>query len=479
MATARRISRNIAALGLAELVSKGLQFVIMVYAARLLDKDSFGVFSFALAFSFIAVIFADLGINTYIIREIARDKSKAARHYGTAFIVKIFLSTLTFLLIFVILWALGYPAKSRVVVYLVWLFAILSSFTDLSYSIFRSFEKMGYDSFIKVLRMIILILLAFYTLSKGYGVVFFSLSFVVTEIIIFLISLVLVFSKFIKPAFDFSIASAKNLLKNSIPFGMAIVFGSIYFYIDSVMISKMRGNLEVASYGAAYNLVIALLFIPSIYTTAVYPAMSRYYSKDKETLKFIFRKSWKYLYIIGLPISFGIFLLADKIILALYGPDYHSSILALKIVAWFVFLKFINYLLGITLYAIDTQKGRMAAQGWTAMFNVVLNLILIPYYGFIGAAIATLFTEVFLFILYYYYTSKYFYFFNFLPELARPLIASAAMSLFIIYFNFNLFIEAAASVLIYFAVILLLKTFDKSDINLLRKIIQNEKVQQE
>ena len=201
MSTARRISKNVLALSFAELFSKSLQFVIMVYAARALDKESFGVFSFALAFSFIAVIFADLGINTYIIREIARDKSKAAKYYGSAFLVKILLSIATFLLIFAILWLLGYPAKSRAVVYLVWLFAILSSFTDLSYSIFRSFERMGYDSFIKILRMIVLAALTFYVLFNGLGVIFFSLSFVVTEIAIFLISLVLVFSKFVKPVF--------------------------------------------------------------------------------------------------------------------------------------------------------------------------------------------------------------------------------------------------------------------------------------
>jgi len=477
MSTARRISKNVLALSFAELFSKSLQFVIMVYAARALDKESFGVFSFALAFSFIAVIFADLGINTYIIREIARDKSKAAKYYGSAFLVKILLSIATFLLIFAILWLLGYPAKSRAVVYLVWLFAILSSFTDLSYSIFRSFERMGYDSFIKILRMIVLAALTFYVLFNGLGVIFFSLSFVVTEIAIFLISLVLVFSKFVKPVFELNFGFAKALLKSSIPFGLAIVFGSIYFYIDSVMISKMRNDIEVASYGAAYNLVLALLFIPSIYTTAIYPVMSRYFGKEREKLQFIYKKSWKYLYIIGLPISFGIFLLADKIILTLYGAKYESSILALKIVAWFVFLKFINFLLGTTLYSVDVQKGRMLSQGMTALFNVGLNLVLIPHYGFIGAAVATLFTEIFLFIIYYYYTSKYFYFYNFAPEILKPLIACAVMSIFIIFVRLNLAVMIALSAVIYFAAILLMKTFDRSDIGLLRRIIKNESLQ--
>ncbi|MBI1936237.1 flippase [Candidatus Woesearchaeota archaeon] len=474
MATARRISSNMAALSFAELVSKLLQFAIMVYAARQLDKESFGVFSFALAFSFIAVIFADLGINTYLIREIARDKKRAAKYYGSAFLVKTGLAIATFFLIFAVLWLLGYPQQSRIVAYLVWLFAILSSFTDLSYSVFRSFERMGYDSFIKILRMVILTALTFYVLSNGYGVVAFSLSFVVTEIAIFLVSLSLVFSRFIKPVFGFSFSSAKSLLKSSIPFGLAIVFGSVYFYISSVMLSKIKGNVEVASFGAAYNLVLALLFVPAIYTTAVYPVMSRYFGKDDVSLKFIFIKSWKYLYMIGLPISFGIFLLADSIISILYGTKYASSALALKIVAWFVFIKFVNYLLGITLYSINAQNGRMSAQGVTAVFNVILNFALIPYYGFVGAAIATLATEIFLFVVYYYYTSKYFFRHNFLADIPKPLIASLIMSLIIIYSNLNIFFIVPLSMLVYFTALLLLKAFDKEDIGLLRRVIGNE-----
>ncbi len=232
MSTVRRISKNIAALSFAEVFSKILQFVIMIYAARLLDKESFGIFSFALAFSFIAVIFANLGVTTFIIRVIARDKNKAAKYYGNAFLLKIFLAAATFLLVFVLLEFLEYDGRSKTVVYLICTFAVISSFTDLSYSIFRSFERMGYDALIKVLRMIILVALAFFTLSNNYGVIFFSLSFVITELIVLLVSLLIVFTKFIKPPFGFDMKFTKNLLAESIPFGMAFAFGSVYFYID-------------------------------------------------------------------------------------------------------------------------------------------------------------------------------------------------------------------------------------------------------
>ncbi len=238
----------------------------------------------------------------------------------------------------------------------------------------------------------------------------------------------------------------------------------------------MRGPIDVANYGAAYNLVIALLFIPSIYATAIYPVMSMYFKSDNKKLRFIYKKSFKYLYILGLPISFGIFLLAEKILDFLYGSKYQASALALKIVAWFVFLKFINFLLGTVLSSIDKQKQRMYSQGSTAAFNVLLNLVLIPFMGFVGAAISTLITEIFLFFIYYFYTSKYLVYYNFLPEIFKPLTAALVMATFIIFVELHVAAAVLFSALIYFAVILILRTFDRSDIKLVQKILKNEKI---
>ena len=76
MGTARRIYKNTLYLGAAEIVSKILQFVVMLYAARLLSKENFGKFSFALSLSLIAIVLADLGINSLLIREISRNKKE-------------------------------------------------------------------------------------------------------------------------------------------------------------------------------------------------------------------------------------------------------------------------------------------------------------------------------------------------------------------------------------------------------------------
>jgi O-antigen/teichoic acid export membrane protein len=469
----RRISKNIVALAAAEIVSKALQFVLLVYAARMLGSISFGKFSFALAFSMIAVIFADFGINALLIREIARKKSAAGKYFVNGALAKAAFSTLTFIAAAVLLNLMGYPAITRKVTYIILLFALMSSFTDLLYSVFRAFERMEFDAMLKIARMIILTALGLWVLFNGYGVVAFSLMFLLAEIIVFLIALRIGLARFVKPTAP-EAEFARKIAKKAFPFGLAVVFGSIYFYIDSVMLSAMKGDLEVGIYSVAYNIVIALLFIPTIYTNAIYPALSRYYRTSKEKLIFIYRKSFKYLYIIGLPLSAALFLLADKIIALFYTAEYHASTIALKIIGWFVFIKFLNFLTGIVLYSIDRQKQRMVSQGLTAAFNVVLNLLLIPPLGFIGAAIATFATEIFLFALYYGFVSRNLYALNFFPLLPKPIIATLIMAACLNYIKLNLVILVPSAVLLYAAALLALGAFDKEDKGLILKVMKND-----
>ena len=463
-------------LGTAEIVSRVLQFIVMLYAARLLSQEYFGKFSFALSLSLIAVVLADLGINTLLIREISRNKNLAGKYFANAFLVKVVLSFFTYLVIVAVLNILNYPHDTRKIVYIIWLFTILSTFTELFYSIFRAFEMMFYDAFLKILRMVLLTSASLYVLFKGYGVFAFSFTFVFVEIIVVVIASLIALNKFIKLEIAFDYGFMKPMIRKALPFGLAFVFGSIYFFIGSVMLSKMRGDTEVAIYSVAYNLALAILFIPTVYTNAIYPVLSRYFKESKAKLNLLYEKSFKYLYIIGLPISLGLYLLAGRIIFFFYGKVYSGSIIALQIISWYLFIKFLNFLLGTVLSSIDKQNKRMLGQGLTAGFNVLLNLFLIPKIGYIGAAWATFITEIFLFILYYRYVSKNLFFYNFSKILLKPIIAVLAMFIFIKFSNFGLIITMLLSSIAYFAALFILKTFDKDDYVIVKSIFQNERL---
>lgn len=471
--TARRITANFLSLISSQIISRAIQLVIFVYLARFLGKESFGVFNFGLAFAFLFVIIADFGLSTLITREISRDKKSASKYLSNSITIKLLLSVIAFVSAYLFLNLAGYSEEVKTIAYIMLSFILLQSFTELHYAIFRAFERMHYDAFIKILRALTLIGMIFYLIGNGYGLLAISLAFLATEIIVLATSFFITYTRFIKISFEFDYGFSKTLLKKSSLFCLSLVFSSLYMYIDIVMLSKMRSTAEVGIYSAAANIVIALIFIPLMYGNSIYPVLSRFYINSKKSLKIAYEKSFKYMLIIGLPVAAGIWILSDKIISLLYGKEYASSAIVLTILSGYLFLKFINPVTGFALMSINKQRSRLFAQGSAAIINIILNFILIPLYGFVGAAIATLLTEIVFFIIYTSFIIKYGFKFKFiLSFIHKPIIAGSIMITSLLFIE-NIFLAVFSGMIIYFAVLYFIGIIDKEDKVLLTKIKNN------
>ncbi|MBW2976321.1 flippase [Candidatus Woesearchaeota archaeon] len=472
MNTARRITTNFLSLAASEILSKIIQLIIFVYLARALGNEDFGIFSFGIAFALLIVIIADFGLSTFIIREISRNKKAASKYLSNSVVLKMFLSAITLVAACLFLSIMDYSGEVKIVSYTMLLFAIIQSFTDLYYSIFRAFEKMHYDALIKVLRMAILGGMVFYAIKAGYGVIAASLAFPLTEIIVFIITILLVYSRFIKISFEFDYGFSKKLLKKSSLFCLSLVFSGLFMYISSIMLSKIRSTTDVGIYSAAANIMLALIFIPVMYGNAIYPVISRWYITSKKSLKFAYEKSFKYMLIIGLPLSAGIYVLSDKIILLLYGKEYITSAVVLSILSGYLCLRFLNVVSGFTLSSINRQGSRVFSQGTAALTNVALNFALIPFFGFIGAAIATIITEIVFFFVYTSFIVKYGLGIRFIRLSVRPVIAVSIM-IFSLQYIENMFAAIVSGALIYSIALFILGTIDKEDRLLIDKVVKN------
>ena len=176
--------------------------------------------------------------------------------------------------------------------------------------------------------------------------------------------------------------------------------------------------------------------------------------------------------IIGLPISAGIFILSQNIILFLYGVEYASSSIVLSILCWYLFLRFINIISGFTLTSINRQGSRVFGQGVGAVSSIILNLALIPIYGIKGAAIAAIVTEIIFFFIYTAFIIRYGCGINFIGIFVKPAIAVSLM-LITIFLIENTFIAIAIGFFVYLASLLFFGIIDKEDKIILNKILKN------
>ncbi|MCK4736429.1 MAG: flippase [Methanophagales archaeon] len=471
MNTIQRIAKNTAALFAAQFVGAILSLVLTIYIARSLGDVIFGKYSFALAFTAIFAVFSDLGYNTLLIREVARDKSQASKYLSNVLCMRALLSFVIFALIVITINVIGYPADTKNVIYLFGIYTLITSFSAVFKVTFRAFEKMEYEAGITILVNIIRVSLGLLVLFLGYGLIELAWVFLFSGVFDVLFSFLVCERRFVKPKIELDFDFWKSTIKIALPLSMLSIFGLIYVRIDTIMLSMMEGDAVVGWYNAAYGLVLAFKPIPQLFMNALFPLMSSYFVSSKDLLRMTYEKSFKYLLILGLPLAVGITLLADRIILLFYGQQFYPSIIVLQILAWDVLLMFLYVCSAFILASIGKQNQMAVIAGSAALINVILNLFLIPSFSYVGAAVATIVTETILISLYFILISKSFYKLPISKILIRPLIASSITGFFIFYLiNINLLLLIILAVSIYFISLFLLKGFSKDDLELLKSV---------
>jgi O-antigen/teichoic acid export membrane protein len=242
------------------------------------------------------------------------------------------------------------------------------------------------------------------------------------------------------------------------------------------MLSMMKGDAVVGWYNAAYYLVQGFKPLPQLVMGALFPLMSFSFVSSKESLKRIFEKAFKYLFILGLPMAVGITLFADKIILLIYGHDFQNSIIALQILSWDVLLVFLYGCISFLLVSINRQHQMAFFAGCTALINIILNLILIPTYSYIGSAFATIAAESFLLVSYIFLSGRYLHFLPLHRIIIKPIVACCVMGFFVyIFHEINMIIIIPIAIVIYFSILFIIKGFSKDDISLIKDVVKKDK----
>lgn len=472
MKQTQRIVKNTVVLALTEVITKLFLLILTIFIARYLGVIEYGKYSFAFAFVSLFAIIPDLGLDVLTMREVARDRTKAGKYLGNLLYIKTLLSGLTFLLIFTAINLMDYPEETKFIVYILGLYVLLTSISNIFRAIFNAFERMEYQGLTLVSEKFLIVLLGLAVLLAGYGLIELVYVFLLASIFNLLFSYLIIIKRFDRPRFEIDFTFWRYLIKNALPFGLSMFFVAIYFKIDTVMLSMMKGDAAVGWYNAAYNLVINLGFIPTALMTAMFPVMSKFFESSKESLKKSYEKSTEYILILSIPITLGIALLSDKIIPSLYGEGFTESIVALQLLIFTFFFMSANIGFGVVLGSINRQHIIAKVAGVGALLNIVLNLILIPEFSYIGASIATVVTEVLVFLLTFYYISNSFYKLNFLRITVKPVFSVLFMCAFILIFKqMNLIILILSSSVLYLSILYLIGGLSKEDKDMLKEVI--------
>jgi O-antigen/teichoic acid export membrane protein len=476
MSVARRVAKNTTVLILSNIIAYVFTFLTTVYSARYLGVEGWGIISIALSITGIFGVLTDLGLSSLTVREVARDKSLADKYFANTTAIKIVLGIITFGVIVIVSYLAGYSQQIINVICVMAISTILGSFTGVFYSILQAYEKMEYQSLATIISNVIMLALTLSVIYLGLSVVAFASVYVIVGIFGFLYIFVIYVKKISLPYLEIDINFCKSAFKEALPFAVTGIFVTIYFWLDSFLLSMMVGNEAVGIYNAAYRLIYVFLFIPNLFITALFPVMSRHFESAKELLKLEYQKSFKYLFVVAIFILIYGFVFADEIILLIYGEKFVLSIIALQTLIWAIPIIFLNALFTNMMNAMNKQRLVTVVVGSNALFNVVLTLILIPNFSFVGASIATVLTEGLGFSLLFYYISRHYFKVSLNYYILKPILSGIILGIFvyIIKTQLNWILAGIIGLFIYLIVIYVTKIINNEDINLLKEILPFE-----
>ncbi len=460
-----RAKRNIFYKFLSEF-SRILPALLFVYTARKLGDENFGKLSFAYSFTGICIIVADFGLNTILIRNVSRHKELTSEYIGNIFVLKIILSLISVSGIGLFVLFTDYPSEVITILVIFGGVMFFKALVDFFCAIFNAYERMDKEAFLKGTNHIVLFLSGIVVLTMGFGLFSLANVFLIVYLISSIIGFYIVYMSIAKIRPCFNLKFWKFILRESLPLALAVAFTVIYFKIDVIMLSLIRGdNSEIGWYSAAMRLIELIGVVPALIVSALFPILSGLYKDSIASLKKAYKTSFKYLLVIALPVAVGTLLLSERFIYIIYGKEFVKAIPALQILVFALIFIFVNYILMNILVAVDRQKINAIVAGTCVLVNITLNLCLIPHYGYLGAGFATVVTEIVLFAMCLYFVSKYVCKFNVIALFIRPLISVIIMGAFIVVIltKLNLAFIIIVSALIYFSCLLLFRFFTNED----------------
>jgi len=216
--------------------------------------------------------------------------------------------------------------------------------------------------------------------------------------------------------------------------------------------------------------------IPLGYLMALQPLISRLFQSSLEKFKIACAKSIKYLFIVMLPIAVGTTLLSDHFIVLFFKDSFLASANVLSILIWTLVPYTINITLAHTLIASNNQNINLRSLIISMMCNVTLNLLLIPRFSFLGAAMTTLISICIFLSLQYGFISKNLFRLDFFQIAGKPVISAALMGITVLLLRqLSLFLIVPIAALAYVLFLLTLRPFSPTDIQLFRRFWEREK----
>ncbi len=429
----RRVAKNSLVLTSFNLAGRLIDFAFAILMLRVLGPNGAGNYAFAIVVIGWFDILMNFGLNTFLTREVARDKEHANKYLYNTSVLRLLLGlgSAPLVAVVIVVWrhTFGMSNDTAIAIALLAVSQMISSMATGLSAVFFAHEKAEFPAALTIVSSLVKVSLGTLALLAGFGIVGLAGVSIVTNLVTVTILLAGTMRMFFVPQPEGDPAMRRGMLRESFPLMLNNLLSTLFFKVDVPLLEAMRGSTVVGWYTAAYKYMDAFNVIPAFFTLSIFPAMSRMARQDDNTMARSYTLSVKLLVMMALPLAVLSTALAYFMIGLLGGTEFlpHGAI-ALSIMIWSIPFGWVNSVTNYALIAVNQQRALTRAFIIGLVFNVIANLILIPLYSYQAAAVVTIFSEVVEGAAFYFYVRRYIVRVPWLNVLGRPLVATAAMA---------------------------------------------------
>lgn len=463
----------------ASLMIKIVSFVFSVLVVRQLGAQDYGEYAAVLAFVSTFAIFSDLGLATLSVRQVARWRDqpdwreRSGDLYANVVSLRLVLSLFTSVAVIAFAWITGRQVMIIGAIALNSLSLFLYAVQGANESMLAGFERLDAVSSLKVISQVVFLIAGAVVLvvkAGYYGLIGANLLSVLVLAILCQRSLRGFHLRFARP----SPAVWLPLLKASLPLGIIGFALGLSYKLDSVLLNIYRGDTETGFYNAAYNLIFTAVMLSNVFNTSLFPSMTRRAASHPAEMPRIIERVFRYLFVAALPVAVGGWALSGQIIPFLYTSSFAEAVPAFSILIWVVPWMYVSEFFGYLILIQDREKSVARAIIISSGFNGLMNLILIPRYGFMAASVMTVLTEILLVGQYVWILRKTLRAFNGLRTFLMPLLSTAVMCGVVLVLGprLSLFVNIGVGGVVYIFMLLLTGVLGKDEVDLVRSFLR-------
>lgn len=475
-----KVARNSLAPIILNLFNRGIDFVFAIVMYRLLIPQDIGIYNVAVVIFVWFDIFTNFGLDLFLIREASREKDRAGHYFYNTSLFRVFLSFMgiPLLLGFLFLWQGSgveqITSDGLIAIGLLYLGLFPASLSKGMTSLFYANEQAEKPAAIATITTMNKAIFGVIALMLGYGIIGIAAVSILNNILTFVV-LVWTGRKLIGAIGERlpDRAMIRTMVTESFPLMLNHFLATIFFQIDIVILQALKGPIIVAQYSTAYKWLLAINIVPAFFTQALFPVMSRQAQEDIPALTRTFKFGIKLLFAMSLPLAVAFTALAEPLTLILGGAQYiPNGVIALQLMIWSIPIGWMNSLTQYVLIAVDLQRMITRAFFVAVTFNIIVNWIFIPQFNFQAAAIATIASEIVLFIPFIYLLKRKLDPFSIFSLLWRPAVSVLAMILMTIaLWDVHPIFALVAGGILYVVALVLLRPLEQPEVEQLLGIL--------